>query len=58
MGEHIQVVTSELVKLNVSNSANDVISFEKKFEKKLTVGELKVSKNFFIMTHYYCYFID
>lgn len=41
MSENIQVITSEFVKLNVSNSSNDVVSFEKKFDKKLTIGELK-----------------
>ena len=44
MSENIQVITSEFVKLNVSNSSNDVVSFEKKFDKKLTIGELKVRK--------------
>lgn len=38
----MQVITSETVKLNVSNSFNDVVSFEKKFDKKLTIGDLKV----------------
>lgn len=44
MSDNIQVITSEFVKLNVSNSSNDVVSFEKKFDKKLRVDELKVRK--------------
>jgi len=51
MSENIQVITSEFVKLNVSNSSNDVVSFEKKFDKKLTIGELKVRKKRSRMTH-------
>lgn len=42
MSENIQVITSGTVKLNVSNSSNDVVSFEKKFDKSLTISELKV----------------
>lgn len=42
MSKSIQVVTAETVKINVSNSSNDVVSFEKKFDKKLTIGDLKV----------------
>ncbi|KAG5681388.1 hypothetical protein PVAND_010830 [Polypedilum vanderplanki] len=41
MSESVQIISSDTVKLNVSNSANDVITFEKKFDKKQTVGELK-----------------
>lgn len=37
----IQVITADTVKINVSNSSNDVVSFEKKFDKKLTISELK-----------------
>lgn len=48
MSENIQVVTSDTVKVNVSNSCNDVISFEKKFFKSLPIFELKVSNE---MTH-------
>ena len=43
MSENIQVVTSDTVKVNVSNSFNDVVSFEKKFFKNLSINELKVS---------------
>lgn len=43
MSENIQVVTSDTVKINVSNSSNDVISFEKKFNKSVMISELKVS---------------
>lgn len=43
MSETIVIPTSDTVKINVSNSANDVVSFEKKFEKRLTISELKVS---------------
>lgn len=42
MSENLQVISSDSVKINVSNSSNDVVSFEKKFDKKLTIGELKV----------------
>lgn len=52
MSDSFQVITSETVKLNVSNSSNDVVSFEKKFDKKITVGELKVIK----MTHLSIFF--
>lgn len=43
MSENITIITSDTVKVNVSNSANDVISFEKKFDKRITISELKVS---------------
>ena len=43
MSENMQVITAETVKLNVTNSSNDVVSFEKKFDKKLTIAELKVN---------------
>jgi hypothetical protein len=48
-----QVVTSDFVKLNVSNSSNNVISFEKKFDKKLQIAELKVS-----VIHQYFFFLN
>jgi Ubiquitin-like domain len=34
---------TSFVKVNVSNSQNDAVSFEKKFDKNLTIAELKVS---------------
>lgn len=40
-----QVITSNFVKVNVSNSENDVISFERKFDKGITIFDLKV-RNF------------
>lgn len=43
MSEGFTIITSDTVKVNVSNSANDVISFEKKFDKRITISELKVS---------------
>lgn len=43
MSENITIVTSETVKVNVSNSSNDVVSFEKKFDKRQTISDLKVS---------------
>lgn len=43
MSENVQIISSDTVKVNVSNSSNDVISFEKKFYKSLTINELKVS---------------
>lgn len=47
MSENVQILTSDTVKVNVSNSCNDVVSFEKKFNKSLTINELKVKS----MTH-------
>lgn len=43
MSEGIKIITSDVVKVNVSNSQNDVVSFEKKFDKRQTISELKVS---------------
>lgn len=33
----------DFVQVNVSNSQNDAISFEKKFPKDLKIGDLKVN---------------
>lgn len=44
MSENLQIITSDTVKVNVSNSCNDVVSFEKKFNKSLPINELKVSE--------------
>lgn len=41
--ESFQIITSDFVKVNVTNSKNDSVAFEKKFPKKLTILELKVS---------------
>lgn len=49
MSESIQVITSDTVKVNVSNSQNDVVSFEKKFDKRITISDLKVSHSSFIV---------
>lgn len=46
MSNEFTVITSDTVKINVSNSQNDVISFEKKFDKRLTISDLKVSHKF------------
>lgn len=46
MSENLQVISSDTVKINVSNSSNDVISFEKKFNKGISINELKVSDCF------------
>lgn len=43
MSEGVQVITAETVKVNVSNSVNDVVSFEKKFHKGISISDLKVS---------------
>lgn len=43
MSETINIITADTVKVNVSNSSNDVVSFEKKFDKKLLISDLKVS---------------
>lgn len=49
MSESIQIITSDTVKVNVSNSQNDVVSFEKKFDKRITISDLKVSHASFIV---------
>lgn len=43
MSGNITVITSGTVKINVSNSANDVVSFERKFDKGIKISDLKVS---------------
>lgn len=43
MSENIKIITSNTVKVNVSNSVNDVLSFERKFDKGLLISDLKVS---------------
>lgn len=43
MSEGFKIITSDTVKVNVSNSQNDVVSFEKKFDKRQTISDLKVS---------------
>lgn len=40
--ENIQIITGDFVKVNVTNSKNDSVAFEKKFPKKFTILELKV----------------
>lgn len=42
MSEHIKIITADSVKINISNTQNDTITFEKKFDKKITIFELKV----------------
>lgn len=37
-----QVITSDFAKVNVTNSQNDAVAFEKKFAKTLSIEELKV----------------
>ena len=37
------VVMGDFVQINVSNSLNDVISFEKKFPKDIKIADLKVN---------------
>uniref|UniRef100_T1GT24 CAP-Gly domain-containing protein n=1 Tax=Megaselia scalaris TaxID=36166 RepID=T1GT24_MEGSC len=39
--ENIQIITGDFVKVNVTNSKNDSVAFEKKFPKKFTILELK-----------------
>jgi len=41
MNEGIRIITSSTVKVNVSNSQNDVVSFERKFDKGITISDLK-----------------
>jgi hypothetical protein len=50
MSEGITVISSDTVKVNVTNSVNDVVSFEKKFDKHLTISDLKVSHPGFLFT--------
>jgi Ubiquitin-like domain len=52
MSEIISIITSDTVKVNVSNSSNDVLSFEKKFDKRQTISDLKVSH-----ANFYCCFL-
>lgn len=47
MNEEIKIITSDTVKVNVSNSQNDVVSFEKKFDKRQTISDLKVTHAIF-----------
>lgn len=47
-----KIVTADSVKINISNTQNDVITFEKKFDKKLTILELKV------IAQYNIFYID
>lgn len=37
-----QVITSDFVKVNVTNSQNDAVAFEQKFAKTFSIEELKV----------------
>lgn len=37
-----QVVTSEIVKVNITNSGSDAVAFEKKLDKSLSIEDLKV----------------
>lgn len=53
MSEGFTIITSDTVKVNVSNSANDVISFEKKFDKRITISELKVSHEIIFLAYYH-----
>lgn len=45
MSESFKIITSDTVKVNVSNSVNDTVSFERKFDKKLTISDLKVRES-------------
>lgn len=38
-----QVVTSEIVKVNITNSGSDAVAFEQKLAKSLTIEDLKVN---------------
>lgn len=51
MSEGYTIITSDTVKVNISNSVNDVISFEKKFDKGITISDLKVSHATILATH-------
>lgn len=41
--ENVHIITSDFIKVNVTNSKNDSVAFEKKFPKKFTILELKVT---------------
>lgn len=45
----IIIPSTDAVKINVSNSQNDFVSFEKKYQKSLTISDLKVSHSKFCM---------
>lgn len=42
MSDNFQVITSDYVKVDVTNSQNAAVSLEQKFAKSLTIEELKV----------------
>lgn len=42
MGDNFRVITSDFVRVNVTNSQNSALSLEQKFAKSLTIEELKV----------------
>lgn len=42
MSDNFRVITSDYVKVNVTNSQNSAVSLEQKFAKSLTIEELKV----------------
>lgn len=54
MSENLVIPSSSSVKINVSNSFNDVVSFEKKFDKDLTIAKLKVSHLVDRLKHFFC----
>uniref|UniRef100_A0A6B2EJ69 Putative tubulin-specific chaperone b tubulin folding cofactor b n=1 Tax=Phlebotomus kandelakii TaxID=1109342 RepID=A0A6B2EJ69_9DIPT len=41
MGESVKIITSDFVKVNVTNSKTDAVVFERKFPKNLTILDLK-----------------
>lgn len=41
MGDGIKIITSDFIKINISNSKNNSVSFEKKFPKNITIADLK-----------------
>lgn len=42
MNSEIKIITSPIVKVNVTNSNNNSVAFEQKFSKDLTILQLKV----------------
>lgn len=51
MGDNFRVITSDYVRVNVTNSQNSAVSLEQKFAKNLTIEELKVLHRIYTHAH-------
>lgn len=49
MSDEIRIITSPIVKINVTNSNNNSVAFEQKFSKDLTILQLKVTNGVLII---------